>query len=79
MVGHEIVAPGLEAFTKGHQVTIARERGLACPRGNCFEVTLDLGAAPHPPAGTFSPYNDGEKGEAPALTPPSPRLYTGRG
>ncbi|RWM89652.1 MAG: aldehyde oxidase [Mesorhizobium sp.] len=29
------------------------------------------GAAPHPPAGTFSPYGDGEKGQAPA--PASPR------
>ncbi|WP_419697190.1 molybdopterin-dependent oxidoreductase [Mesorhizobium muleiense] len=28
------------------------------------------GAAPHPPAGTFSPYNDGEKGQAPAPAPP---------
>ncbi|TIP42757.1 MAG: hypothetical protein E5X62_20955 [Mesorhizobium sp.] len=23
---------------------------------------VDAGAAPHPPAGTFSPYSDGEKG-----------------
>ena len=23
---------------------------------------LTVGAAPHPPAGTFSPYSDGEKG-----------------
>ncbi|CCV12622.1 acetyl/propionyl/methylcrotonyl-CoA carboxylase subunit alpha [Mesorhizobium sp. STM 4661] len=33
-----------------------------------FEVVLDQfstgSAAPHPPAGTFSPYSDGEKGEA---------------
>ena len=50
-------------------------------------------AAPHPPAGTFSPYGDGEKGadrpaeppfdsgkeEAPALTPPSPRSLRGEG
>ncbi|RWC04682.1 signal recognition particle-docking protein FtsY [Mesorhizobium sp.] len=50
-------------------------------------------AAPHPPAGTFSPYSDGEKGadrsaeppfesgneEAPALTPPSPRPSRGDG
>ncbi|RUW76439.1 hypothetical protein EN786_33155 [Mesorhizobium sp. M4B.F.Ca.ET.143.01.1.1] len=27
------------------------------------------GAAPHPPAGTFSPYSDGEKGAA-AIFPP---------
>ncbi|WP_189521395.1 hypothetical protein [Mesorhizobium sp. M1B.F.Ca.ET.045.04.1.1] len=24
-------------------------------------ILLDVGAAPHPPAGTFSPYSDGEK------------------
>ncbi|RWO51251.1 signal recognition particle-docking protein FtsY [Mesorhizobium sp.] len=50
-------------------------------------------AAPHPPACTFSPYRDGEKGtdrpaeppfesgkeEAPALTPPSPRSLRGEG
>ncbi|MER8723743.1 signal recognition particle-docking protein FtsY [Mesorhizobium sp. M1027] len=51
----------------------------------------ERGAAPHPPAGTFSPYSDGEKGadrhaeprfesgkeKAPALTPPSPRPLRG--
>ncbi|WP_411908753.1 molybdopterin-dependent oxidoreductase [Mesorhizobium sp. ESP7-2] len=36
-------------------------------------------AAPHPPAGTFSPYSDGEKGSAPALAPPSPRPLRGEG
>ncbi len=50
-------------------------------------------AAPHPPAGTFSPYSDGEKRadrpaeppfesgkeEAPTLTPPSPRPSRGEG
>ncbi|RWO86464.1 signal recognition particle-docking protein FtsY [Mesorhizobium sp.] len=50
-------------------------------------------AAPHPPAGTFSPYSDGEKRadrpaeppfesgkeEAPTLTPPSPRPLRGEG
>ncbi|WP_246093840.1 MULTISPECIES: molybdopterin-dependent oxidoreductase [Mesorhizobium] len=36
-------------------------------------------AAPHPPAGTFSPYSDGEKGEAPALAAPSPRSSRGEG
>jgi hypothetical protein len=25
-------------------------------------LTIEVGAAPHPPAGTFSPYSDGEKG-----------------
>ncbi|TJU99887.1 MAG: hypothetical protein E5Y35_30945, partial [Mesorhizobium sp.] len=29
--------------------------------------TSGLGAAPHPPAGTFSPYSDGEKGMAATL------------
>ncbi|MBA3449379.1 MAG: amidase [Pseudaminobacter sp.] len=37
------------------------------------------GAAPHPPAGTFSPYSDGEKEEASTLTPPSPRSSRGEG
>nr|WP_287105604.1 hypothetical protein [Mesorhizobium sp.] len=53
----------------------------------------ERGAAPHPPAGTFSRYRDGEKGadrhaeppfesgkeEAPTLTPPSPRPLRGEG
>ncbi|MER9971540.1 signal recognition particle-docking protein FtsY [Mesorhizobium sp. M0060] len=53
----------------------------------------EAGAAPHPPAGTFSPYRDGEKGadldaeapftdaeeEAATLTPPSPRPSRGEG
>ncbi|RWP40904.1 MAG: signal recognition particle-docking protein FtsY [Mesorhizobium sp.] len=53
----------------------------------------ERGAAPHPPAGTFSPYSDGEKRadrpaeppfesgkeEAPTLTPPSPRPSRGDG
>ncbi|TIP99794.1 MAG: hypothetical protein E5X60_07540 [Mesorhizobium sp.] len=43
------------------------------------EQSLQVRAAPHPPAGTFSPYSDGEKGQAPTLATPSPRLYTGRG
>ncbi len=34
-------------------------------------------AAPHPPAGTFSPYSDGEKGRAPTLATPSPRSSRG--
>ncbi|CCV10098.1 molybdopterin-dependent oxidoreductase [Mesorhizobium sp. STM 4661] len=37
------------------------------------------GAAPHPPAGTFSPYRDGEKGQAATLTTPSPRSLRGEG
>ncbi|MGX5843270.1 signal recognition particle-docking protein FtsY [Mesorhizobium sp. ArgA1] len=53
----------------------------------------DASPAPHPPAGTFSPYSDGEKGaesssahppanieeEAATLTPPSPRSLRGEG
>jgi fused signal recognition particle receptor len=55
--------------------------------------TSERDAAPHPPAGTFSLYGDGEKGadrpaeppfesgkeEAPTLTPPSPRPSRGEG
>ncbi|ESX12769.1 molybdopterin-dependent oxidoreductase [Mesorhizobium sp. M0179] len=43
-----------------------------------FETSTD-GAAPHPPAGTFTPYSDGEKGSAPAPTLPSPRSSRGEG
>ncbi|MFK0692150.1 signal recognition particle-docking protein FtsY [Mesorhizobium sp. IMUNJ 23033] len=53
----------------------------------------ELSPAPHPPAGTFSPYSDGEKGadrsastpladikeEASTLAPPSPRPSRGEG
>ncbi|CAH2407027.1 signal recognition particle-docking protein FtsY [Mesorhizobium ventifaucium] len=53
----------------------------------------ERGAAPHPPAGTFSPYSDGEKGAdrpaepaiesgkevAPTLTPSAPRPSRGEG
>ncbi|TIS46630.1 molybdopterin-dependent oxidoreductase [Mesorhizobium sp.] len=38
-----------------------------------------VSAAPHPPAGTFSPYSDGEKGRAPALATPCPRPSRGEG
>ena len=31
-------------------------------QGNCFGPIFDVGAAPHLPAGIFSPYSDGEKG-----------------
>ncbi|WP_136622126.1 MULTISPECIES: signal recognition particle-docking protein FtsY [Mesorhizobium] len=58
-----------------------------------LQPSSDIDAAPHPPAGTFSPYSDGEKGasdvaapprsdiekEAPTLTPPSPRSSRGEG
>ncbi|RUV30790.1 MAG: aldehyde oxidase [Mesorhizobium sp.] len=42
------------------------------------ELSTD-GAAPNPPAGTFSPYSDGEKGQAPAPASPSSRLSRGEG
>ncbi|CDX21902.1 hypothetical protein MPLB_2100008 [Mesorhizobium sp. ORS 3324] len=35
-------------------------------------MTASVGAAPHPPAGTFSPYRDGEKGLA-ATPVPTPQ------
>ncbi|RUW26880.1 hypothetical protein EN858_06425 [Mesorhizobium sp. M4B.F.Ca.ET.215.01.1.1] len=41
--------------------------------------TANDGAAPHPPAGTFSPYSDGEKGLAAPPAPPSPRPSRGEG
>ncbi|WP_192246422.1 signal recognition particle-docking protein FtsY [Mesorhizobium silamurunense] len=37
------------------------------------QPTSEVIAVPHPPAGTFSPYRDGEKEEAPTPTPSSPR------
>ncbi|MDX8478222.1 signal recognition particle-docking protein FtsY [Mesorhizobium sp. VK24D] len=37
------------------------------------QPTSEVSAAPHPPAGTFSPSLDGEKEEAPMPEPPSPR------
>ncbi|MDG4885145.1 signal recognition particle-docking protein FtsY [Mesorhizobium sp. WSM4884] len=43
------------------------------------QSTSEAGAAPHPPAGTFSPYSDGEKEEALTPTPPSPRPSRGEG
>ncbi|RWC46138.1 MAG: 2Fe-2S iron-sulfur cluster binding domain-containing protein [Mesorhizobium sp.] len=42
-----------------------------------FESSAD-GAAPHPRAGTFSPYSDGEKRSA-STPPPSPRPLRGEG
>ncbi|RWM01865.1 MAG: signal recognition particle-docking protein FtsY [Mesorhizobium sp.] len=44
-----------------------------------IEPSSKVGAAPHPPAGTFSPYRDGEKDEAPTPAPPSPRPSRGEG
>ncbi|WP_421917561.1 signal recognition particle-docking protein FtsY [Mesorhizobium sp.] len=57
------------------------------------KLPSDVGAAPHPHAGTFSPYRDGEKGadrnagaplsdveeKVSTLTPPSPRPSRGEG
>ncbi|RWA77880.1 signal recognition particle-docking protein FtsY [Mesorhizobium sp.] len=43
------------------------------------QPTSEVSAAPHPPAGTFSQYGDGEKEKAPAPTPPSPRPSRGEG
>jgi xanthine dehydrogenase accessory factor len=39
---------------------------------------INAGAAPHPPAGTFSPYRDGEKGEAAGLRTDAFSPFTGR-
>ena len=50
------IAPELEAVPSVEAVT---------------EPIADVGAAPHPPAGTFSPYGDGEKEEA---APPAPAV-----
>ncbi|TJW01569.1 MAG: signal recognition particle-docking protein FtsY [Mesorhizobium sp.] len=44
-----------------------------------IEPSSEVGAAPHPPAGTFSPHSDGEKEEVPTPTPPSPRPSRGEG
>ncbi|WP_394811851.1 signal recognition particle-docking protein FtsY [Mesorhizobium jarvisii] len=63
------------------------------PAAPSAQPTLEAGAAPHPPAGTFSPYRDGEKEaasdatpslanieeEASTPTPPSPRTSRGEG
>ncbi|TPM29300.1 molybdopterin-dependent oxidoreductase [Mesorhizobium sp. B2-3-5] len=43
------------------------------------EQFSNAGAAPHPPAGTFSPYRNGEKGRTPMLATPSPRFSRGEG
>ncbi|TPN29555.1 2Fe-2S iron-sulfur cluster binding domain-containing protein [Mesorhizobium sp. B2-3-3] len=43
------------------------------------EQFSNAGAAPHPPAGTFSPLSDGEKGMAASLATPSPRFSRGEG
>ncbi|WP_245473726.1 signal recognition particle-docking protein FtsY, partial [Mesorhizobium sp. M7A.F.Ca.CA.001.12.1.1] len=63
------------------------------PAPSPLQPSSEVSAAPHPPAGTFSPYRDGEKGasgeaapplaniedEASTLTPPSPRPSRGEG
>ncbi|TPK89793.1 molybdopterin-dependent oxidoreductase [Mesorhizobium sp. B2-4-17] len=50
----------------------------AVMEGGRSEPSTDS-AAPHPPAGTFSPLGDGEKGLAASLAPPSPRSSRGEG
>ena len=61
------------------------------PAASSAQPSSDIGAASHPPAGSFSPYSDGEKEasgetvpppanieeEASTLTPPSPRPSRG--
>nr|WP_244735511.1 signal recognition particle-docking protein FtsY [Mesorhizobium sp. 113-3-9] len=63
------------------------------PAAPSAQPTSEASAAPHPPAGTFSPYSDGKKNadldasapltdieeEASTLTPPSPRSSRGEG
>ncbi|RWN97617.1 MAG: signal recognition particle-docking protein FtsY [Mesorhizobium sp.] len=63
------------------------------PAPSPLQPSSEVSAAPHPPAGTFSPYRDCEKGasgevapplaniedEASTLTPPSPRPSRGEG
>ncbi|AZV19042.1 signal recognition particle-docking protein FtsY [Mesorhizobium sp. M7A.F.Ce.TU.012.03.2.1] len=63
------------------------------PAPSPLQPSSEAGTAPHPPAGTFSPYRDGEKGasgeaapplaniedEASTLTPPSLRPSRGEG
>src|SRR6266540_4045577 len=43
----------------------------------CLRAIASVGAAPHPPAGTFSPYRDGEKGLAATLGTLSAMLEIG--
>ncbi|MDF3152753.1 signal recognition particle-docking protein FtsY [Mesorhizobium sp. XAP10] len=42
------------------------------PAPSPLQPSSEAGAAPHPPAGTFSPYSDGEKEEVSAPTPEAP-------
>jgi len=61
----------------------AREMLAGPAEGDEGEVPVgvqssDVGAAPHPPAGTFSPYRDGEKWEVGTLRPASFSPFTGR-
>ncbi|RUX26001.1 signal recognition particle-docking protein FtsY [Mesorhizobium sp. M7A.F.Ca.US.011.01.1.1] len=42
------------------------------PAPSPLQPSSEASAAPHPPAGTFSPYSDGEKGEVSAPTPKAP-------
>ncbi|TIQ35663.1 MAG: signal recognition particle-docking protein FtsY [Mesorhizobium sp.] len=69
----EVPTPPSEVPT----VTPAPEIPPASP--SSAQPSSEAGAAPHPPAGTFSPYRDGEKEEAPAPATPSPRSSRGEG
>ena len=63
----------LDGFRRDRSPRAENARALA------RRLAGNVAAAPHPPAGTFSPYRDGEKDEAPALASPSPRSSRGEG
>ncbi len=63
----------LDGFRRDRSPRAENARALA------RRLAGNVAAAPHPPAGTFSPYSDGEKDEAPALASPSPRSSRGEG
>ncbi|AZO60545.1 signal recognition particle-docking protein FtsY [Mesorhizobium sp. M1A.F.Ca.IN.020.30.1.1] len=68
--------PGpVEVPTTPSEVPAEAPAPIEVPPGEApsIEPSLEVGAAPHPPA----PYSDGEKEEAPTPTPPSPRSSRG--
>ncbi|OBQ86293.1 signal recognition particle-docking protein FtsY [Mesorhizobium sp. WSM3873] len=68
--------PGpVEVPTTPNEVPAEAPAPIEVPPGEApsIEPSLEVGAAPHPPA----PYSDGEKEEAPTPTPPSPRSSRG--
>ncbi|PBB44370.1 signal recognition particle-docking protein FtsY [Mesorhizobium sp. WSM3866] len=72
--------PGpVEVPTTPSEVPAEAPAPIEVPPGEApsIEPSLEVGAASHPPAGTFSPYSDGQKEEAPTPTPPSPRSSRG--